>query len=136
MVWGLLTLLFAAALILMLAFEDKVADTFGPWLGLLPRDPAAAALVILDNAPVIVRIYAFPFDGLFLTVLVHRTDILVRQPEHLPKDPCTHSSRSDLPILVRGRYRNNVTAVDLDKLMPGHVDIPRLRKGKVGAFFW
>ena len=43
---------------------------------------------------------------------------------------------SDLPILVRGRYRNNVTAVDLEKRMPGHVDIPRLRKGKVGAFFW
>ncbi|KAJ2916290.1 hypothetical protein MD484_g4099, partial [Candolleomyces efflorescens] len=98
-VWGLLTLLFAAALVLMLGFEDKVADTFGPWLGLLPRDPALAAIYILDNAPVI--------DG------------------HI-----------DLPILVRSQYRNNVTAVDLEQPMPRHVDIPRLRKGKVGAFFW
>ncbi|KAJ2931243.1 hypothetical protein H1R20_g5838, partial [Candolleomyces eurysporus] len=98
-VWGLLTLLFAAALILMLGFEDKVADTIGPWLGLLPHDPALAALIILDHAPVI--------DG------------------HI-----------DLPIRIRYQYRNNVTAVDLEKPMSGHVDIPRLRKGKVGAFFW
>lgn len=42
----------------------------------------------------------------------------------------------DLPILVRMKYANNVSAVDLNDEMPGHVDIPRLRKGKVGAFFW
>jgi hypothetical protein len=33
-------------------------------------------------------------------------------------------------------YRNNATAVELDKPMPGQVDIPRLRAGRVGAFFW
>lgn len=32
-------------------------------------------------------------------------------------------------------YANNVSAVDLFD-MPGHVDIPRLREGKVGGFFW
>ena len=42
----------------------------------------------------------------------------------------------DLPILVRGAYRNNISAFDLRETMPGHVDIPRLRKGKVGGFFW
>lgn len=42
----------------------------------------------------------------------------------------------DLPFLVRWKYANNVTAVDLASRMPGHVDIPRLRKGKVGGFFW
>lgn len=42
----------------------------------------------------------------------------------------------DLPILVRGSYGNNVSAVNLESEMPGHVDIPRLRKGKVGGFFW
>ncbi|KAF8487832.1 membrane dipeptidase-domain-containing protein [Gautieria morchelliformis] len=42
----------------------------------------------------------------------------------------------DLPWLVRAFYRNNVTAVDLRNEMPGHVDIPRLRKGRVGGFFW
>ena len=29
-----------------------------------------------------------------------------------------------------------MTAIDLKAKMPGHVDIPRLRKGKVGGFFW
>lgn len=42
----------------------------------------------------------------------------------------------DLPYLVREYYANNVTAIDLASRMPGHVDIPRLRKGKVGGFFW
>ncbi|KAI0664784.1 membrane dipeptidase-domain-containing protein [Cubamyces menziesii] len=42
----------------------------------------------------------------------------------------------DLPILVRSRFANNVSAVDLAKPFPGHVDIPRLREGKVGGFFW
>ena len=42
----------------------------------------------------------------------------------------------DLPWLVRLEYSNNVTAVDLDKPTIGHVDVPRLREGHVGGFFW
>ncbi|KAI0336561.1 hypothetical protein GY45DRAFT_1315961 [Cubamyces sp. BRFM 1775] len=42
----------------------------------------------------------------------------------------------DLPILVRSRFANNVSAVNLAQPFPGHVDIPRLREGKVGGFFW
>ncbi|KAH8994658.1 renal dipeptidase family [Lactarius hatsudake] len=42
----------------------------------------------------------------------------------------------DLPWLVRSVYRNNATAVDLSKPILGHVDIPRLRTGRVGGFFW
>ncbi|KAI8998616.1 membrane dipeptidase-domain-containing protein [Trametes punicea] len=42
----------------------------------------------------------------------------------------------DLPILVRYRFANNVSAVDLTKPFLGQVDIPRLREGKVGGFFW
>ncbi|TBU50803.1 membrane dipeptidase-domain-containing protein [Dichomitus squalens] len=42
----------------------------------------------------------------------------------------------DLPILVRTAYSNNVSAIDLSKSFEGHVDIPRLREGKVGGFFW
>ena len=33
-------------------------------------------------------------------------------------------------------YKNNYTAFDLRKSVYGHVDIPRLRKGRVGGFFW
>ncbi|KAH9012900.1 membrane dipeptidase-domain-containing protein [Lactarius pseudohatsudake] len=42
----------------------------------------------------------------------------------------------DLPWLVRSAYGNNATAVDLSKPIVGHVDIPRLRTGRVGGFFW
>lgn len=43
---------------------------------------------------------------------------------------------TDLPILVRELYANNISAFDLNSPMPAHVDIPRLRKGRVGGFFW
>jgi hypothetical protein len=33
-------------------------------------------------------------------------------------------------------YKNNITAFDLRERMPYHVDIPRMRKGRVGGFFW
>lgn len=42
----------------------------------------------------------------------------------------------DLPELVRVFYANNVSAFNLNEPMLGHVDIPRLRKGRVGGFFW
>nr|AXF50746.1 dipeptidase [Inonotus obliquus] len=42
----------------------------------------------------------------------------------------------DLPELARVVYGNNISAFDLHKPMPGHVDIPRLREGRVGGFFW
>ncbi|QRW19477.1 Membrane dipeptidase (Peptidase family M19) [Rhizoctonia solani] len=44
--------------------------------------------------------------------------------------------RTDLPELVRVVYKNNITAFDLRERMPAHVDIPRIRKGRVGGFFW
>ncbi|SCZ90150.1 BZ3500_MvSof-1268-A1-R1_Chr1-3g01805 [Microbotryum saponariae] len=44
----------------------------------------------------------------------------------------------DLPILMREYYRNQFQDVDMTKEggIKGHVDLPRLRKGKVGGFFW
>ncbi|KZP14760.1 hypothetical protein FIBSPDRAFT_796348 [Athelia psychrophila] len=42
----------------------------------------------------------------------------------------------DLPILARMGFANNVSAIDLEHRMVGQVDIPRLRQGKVGGFFW
>ncbi|KAF8348181.1 membrane dipeptidase-domain-containing protein [Amanita rubescens] len=51
-----LILLFAAALVLILCFEQSLPDTVRPWLGLLPKDPMTAALAILKVAPVIVNL--------------------------------------------------------------------------------
>ncbi|GAA5855846.1 hypothetical protein JCM5353_008656, partial [Sporobolomyces roseus] len=41
----------------------------------------------------------------------------------------------DLPILVRHIYANQLDKFDLRKKTKGQVDIPRLRKGRVGGFF-
>jgi membrane dipeptidase len=65
----------------------------------------------------------------------------------LPKNPTKAARRIlesspvidghiDLPELMRVYYANNISAVDLEKEVPGQVDIPRLRRGKVGGFFW
>ncbi|KAL0072756.1 hypothetical protein AAF712_000519 [Marasmius tenuissimus] len=100
-VWSILTTLTLVALVVFLFFQDALPDSLKlvPWIGGDVKDPMAAALAILDKAPVI--------DG------------------HI-----------DLPIVARGRYANNVSAIDLNSEMPLHVDIPRLRKGKVGGYFW
>ncbi|KAI0728252.1 membrane dipeptidase-domain-containing protein [Fomitopsis betulina] len=65
----------------------------------------------------------------------------------LPKDPAKAAQRVlesspvidghiDLPELARTIYGNNITAFDLNTPTRGHVDIPRLKKGRVGGFFW
>lgn len=56
MVWSLLTVLFVAALVLLVGFESVFGDALSPWLGGLPKDPMLAALAILNKAPVIVCI--------------------------------------------------------------------------------
>lgn len=43
----------------------------------------------------------------------------------------------DLPILAREMYSNQPDKIDLTlSNFTGHVDIPRLRAGGVGGFFW
>ncbi|WRT65876.1 uncharacterized protein IL334_002827 [Kwoniella shivajii] len=42
----------------------------------------------------------------------------------------------DLPEFARAFYGNDITKFDLNKPTKGHVDIPRIRKGSLGAFFW
>jgi len=65
----------------------------------------------------------------------------------LPRDPTLAARRLlssapvidghiDLPYLVRLGWRNNVSEIPLHAGLPMHVDIPRLREGKVGGFFW
>jgi len=98
-VWTTLTVLVLASLVFLVGFVHLLSDKIAPWIGLLPKNPDKAALVILEQAPVI--------DG------------------HI-----------DLPNLVRAQYANNASAVDLQSAMPGHVDIPRLRTGRVGGFFF
>jgi membrane dipeptidase len=50
-----LLLLFIAALVFFLGFAHLFNDELGPWTGKLPKDPHKAALIIMQQAPVIVR---------------------------------------------------------------------------------
>ncbi|GAA5889053.1 hypothetical protein JCM5296_007151 [Sporobolomyces johnsonii] len=42
----------------------------------------------------------------------------------------------DLPVVTRFMYRNQIGDIDMNSTIKGHVDIPRLRAGRVGGFFW
>jgi len=76
-VWGGLILLFFAFLIPLVFFPSLFSEVF-PWLGYLPKDPDAAALVILKNAPVIVSMQGFASVSLNRqTRGIFRTDTLV-----------------------------------------------------------
>lgn len=66
-VWGTLSFIFIAALVILLFFQDLLRDSFYPWIGLLPGDETLAALAILDNAPVIVRLAVPPYLRLMAT---------------------------------------------------------------------
>lgn len=57
-------------------------------------------------------------------------------PESILKSAPVIDGHIDLPELARVLYANNVSAFNLNEQMPKHVDIPRLRTGKVGGFFW
>jgi hypothetical protein len=117
---------------------DEPASWFGG--GTLPLDPREAAKVILSKAPVIVR-SASPWT--FAPQLIITFLTLPFPPSSSPSDYgrnfVFHERKDghiDLAWLVRLEYGNNVTAVDLDKPTIGHVDVPRLREGHVGGFFW
>lgn len=51
-------------------------------------------------------------------------------------DPLLPDGHIDLPILARAYFRNQVDEIDLNGAVRGQVDIPRLREGRVGGFFW
>lgn len=53
-VWGVLTLLTTAVLVVMLFFLDDLPDSLKSWAGGEPSDPMFAALSILDKSPIIV----------------------------------------------------------------------------------
>lgn len=65
--WTTLTVLFVASLVFLLGFVHLLSDKIAPWLGLLPKNPYKAAVVILEQAPVIVR---FNFNKFIFNISV------------------------------------------------------------------
>ncbi|GAA5848378.1 hypothetical protein JCM3766R1_002328 [Sporobolomyces carnicolor] len=63
------------------------------------------------------------------------TDPDKRAVELLERQPII-DGHIDLPILARYVYANQIDDFDLERTVKGQVDIPRLRKGHVGGFFW
>ena len=109
-IWTILAGALVVGLIFAFTHPDPVWD-----------DPFPSPDSILKSAPVI--------DGHIGEFNIpHAHD-----PQHLS---LTSRMRPDLPVLVRVYYANNVSAFNLNEPMIGHVDIPRLRKGRVGGFFW
>ncbi|KAL8283204.1 hypothetical protein RQP46_005982 [Phenoliferia psychrophenolica] len=60
------------------------------------------------------------------------SDPLLRAHALLQRHPLI-DGHIDLPILARAAFRNQI---DLEKPTRGQIDIPRLRAGGVGGFFW
>ncbi|CEQ38832.1 SPOSA6832_00310 [Sporobolomyces salmonicolor] len=79
----------------------------------LPTDPHERALALLARQPIIAKDSAgsHPF---------------LRQID----------GHVDLPVITRFMYRNQIGDIDMNSTIKGHVDIPRLRAGRVGGFFW
>ncbi|KAH8827962.1 membrane dipeptidase-domain-containing protein [Flagelloscypha sp. PMI_526] len=88
-----------------------------------------AALVIALAYSNLIALAFYPWIGIL------PTDPMLAALAVLDKAPVI-DGHIDLPILIRSLYANNATAVDLESTLPAHVDIPRLRQGKVGGFFW
>ena len=72
--------------------------------------------------------------------LIRRYPIIGQSPASSPPaPPDPHfdvDGHIDLPILARGFYLNQLKEIDLERKVKGQVDIPRLRAGGVGGFFW
>ncbi|WOO83680.1 Putative dipeptidase [Vanrija pseudolonga] len=80
-------------------------------------------------------------------VLVAATVFVVLFGERRPKEPLALANyylktspvidgHIDLPILARSLVGNDINKLDLRSRAPGHVDIPRIREGQLGGFFW
>lgn len=69
-IWSLVTIVFAAAVVLMTA-ANAGNDSLRVWLGMMPYDADLAADVILKTAPVIVSDVARNVEGGMLIVFSH-----------------------------------------------------------------
>ncbi len=138
----------AASVLIALIAVAVVLFTGQPasWLssGTLPLNPREAADEILSKAPVIVRpappLVQLDFAPQLIAVFFPLLSPLFLIRRVLPvdgfvSDEC-QDGHIDLAWLMRLERSNNATAIDLNKPTIGHVDIPRLRAGHVGGFFW
>ncbi|KAG6812549.1 hypothetical protein H0H92_002318 [Tricholoma furcatifolium] len=124
-VWGALTILFFGGLAAFVG-RQYILGNHGP------QDPMDVALAIMEKAPVIVSSKKY---AIWEYTHVLRTSHFLLGWAHCSSIPSPYSLQ-DLPYLTRIKLANNASAIDLTSSMPGHVDIARLKQGRVGGFFW
>ncbi|CAD6584876.1 MAG: hypothetical protein CYPHOPRED_002875 [Cyphobasidiales sp. Tagirdzhanova-0007] len=96
----------------------------------------------------IVTLFAVITFALFWLITFHGRTSDVGPSKTLPTDPLERARRLlelsplidghiDLPIVARNGFRNQLGDIHLDEAdFPQHVNIPALREGRVGGFFW
>lgn len=89
-VWSVLTALTIALLVVLLFFFGALPAGVKVWLGGLPRDPLAAAGVILQKAPIIVSLLSSPTQDPEAHYPNHRT-----QDGHIGATLLVLSSRTE-----------------------------------------
>lgn len=107
------------------------------------RTTAALAALGVVSA-VIFFSSAIPYDGRSIASLFsrhscrHRAVSIDQRVEHILRSTPLIDGHDDLPIHIRATYHNNIYNANFtfSESLHGHVDIPRLRQGRVGGTFW
>ncbi|KFY41747.1 hypothetical protein V494_02808, partial [Pseudogymnoascus sp. VKM F-4513 (FW-928)] len=111
--------------------EPVIVNRDSPWKRILTYGALVlTAYVVLVPEPA--AGLSWPFGGQ-PTIEERASTILTHTP--------LIDGHNDLAILIRGLFNNHINDDKFQKLfseggMPAHVDLPRLKEGKVGGAFW
>lgn len=117
-----------------------------PSAGPRPRPSrTTAALVVLGVVGAVVFFSSLiPHNGRSIASLLsrhscrHRAVSIDQRVEHILRSTPLIDGHDDLPIYIRAVYHNSIYNANFTfgESLRGHVDIPRLRQGRVGGTFW
>lgn len=100
---------------------------------------SAAALLSLLGCMHFVHFGALSIHDIWETQPIGSKHTVESRVNHILKHHPIVDTHIDLPELARWRYRNMINGEDFSFDAPGfigHLDIPRMKKGKLGGVFW